>query len=327
MSILTSAFDMIGSASVSLLTGCARCGGDHGEFAICPSSVRFVGLTSLSLVTDCARCGGDHGEFAICPSSVQFAGLTSVSLLTGCARCGGDHGEFYACTGSIALMTSASVSALTRCVSCGRNHGEFDACTGYANLTFTSTMVSTVVSTVSENTLFAGRIAIEDPEIEGGLALPNEIRDQLASLEDELANLRASIDARGLSDLRMWEIAILRPLETLRWHTARKEFVEAARCLMREPEPDCSGAITHAPACLEIVSRSVSGRRKSLGSLLKHFFDELGLSDSYSVILHKRVWGTASRLGRHMEEGKSPTVKDARQVFQLTAAALEQMLA
>lgn len=91
--------------------------------------------------------------------------------------------------------------------------------------------------------------------------------------------------------------------------TARNEVHQALGDLSRRPDPDITGAVQHALAALECVARDVSGDPKStLGDILKKYPDLLPQPLASAV---EKVWGYASEYGRHLREGREPTMEEA----------------
>ena len=91
--------------------------------------------------------------------------------------------------------------------------------------------------------------------------------------------------------------------------TARNEVHQTLGDLSRRPDPDITGAVQHALAALECVARDVSGDPKStLGDILKKYPDLLPRPLASAV---EKVWGYASEYGRHLREGRDPTMEEA----------------
>lgn len=91
--------------------------------------------------------------------------------------------------------------------------------------------------------------------------------------------------------------------------TARNEVHQALSDLSRRPDPDITGAVQHALAALECVARDVSGDPKStLGDILKKY---PGLLPQPLASAVEKVWGYASEYGRHLREGREPTMEEA----------------
>jgi len=97
--------------------------------------------------------------------------------------------------------------------------------------------------------------------------------------------------------------------------TATTELHEAIRDLSRRPEPDITGAIQHAMAALECVTRDVAGDQKpTLGELIKRYPDVFPKPLDQAV---EKAWGYTSETGRHLKEGKTPTYEDAELIVGL----------
>ncbi len=107
-------------------------------------------------------------------------------------------------------------------------------------------------------------------------------------------------------------------LETAKLKTAKTEIREAIIDLSRRPQPDITGAIQHSLACLECVTREVTGDSKStLGDLMKKF---LGVIPSPLDQAVTKIWGFTSEQGRHLREGQGPEYLEAELVVEVTAA-------
>jgi hypothetical protein len=91
--------------------------------------------------------------------------------------------------------------------------------------------------------------------------------------------------------------------------TAEGELREAMRDLSRRPRPDLTGAVQHAGAALECVARDVTGSpSKTFGEILKaspNMFPK-PLDEGAA-----KFWGFVSNFGRHIQEGRVPTIDEA----------------
>jgi hypothetical protein len=100
--------------------------------------------------------------------------------------------------------------------------------------------------------------------------------------------------------------------------TARNEIHEALGDLSRRPDPDKTGAVQHALAALECIARDVSGDSKStLGDILRKHPDLLPRPLASAI---EKVWGYASEYGRHLREGREPTMEEAEFLVGLAGA-------
>jgi hypothetical protein len=108
---------------------------------------------------------------------------------------------------------------------------------------------------------------------------------------------------------------------------AASEFREAVADLSRRPKPDITGAIQHSLTGLECVVRSIVGNQKAtLGELLKKEKETLNLPAPIETILEK-AWGHASEVGRHVREGRMPTLEEAELLVAISSAAARFLLA
>ena len=94
---------------------------------------------------------------------------------------------------------------------------------------------------------------------------------------------------------------------------AANEVREAMRDISRRPEPDVTGAATHALGALEAVAREDTGKEKTLGQLVP----DLALQPPLGEVVDK-LWGFASQTARHMSEKKHIDVDEAE--FAVTVA-------
>ena len=101
------------------------------------------------------------------------------------------------------------------------------------------------------------------------------------------------------------------------------ELTTALKALSARPDPDLTGAITHASAALESVSKEVTGvKGQSLGQVVKR----LDLPQPLDQAIEK-MYGFASQHGRHVEEGRQPTFDDAQLVVHVASATVTYLLA
>ncbi len=117
-----------------------------------------------------------------------------------------------------------------------------------------------------------------------------------------------------------FEIATQRAVETLKnrgQQTAKREIEEALQDISRRPEPDVTGATTHAMAALECVAREVTGKANvTLGKLVA----DLDMTPPLDKAVHA-LWGFSSDRARHIQEGRSVKTEEAELVV-LVACAL-----
>jgi len=100
--------------------------------------------------------------------------------------------------------------------------------------------------------------------------------------------------------------------------TASKELHQAISDLSRRPAPDPTGAIQHAMASLECVARELTGDQKTtLGDIMKRHGALLPAPLDQAVV---KAWGYASENGRHIREGREPTLNEAELIVGLCAS-------
>jgi hypothetical protein len=107
-------------------------------------------------------------------------------------------------------------------------------------------------------------------------------------------------------------------LEASNLNTAKNEMSEAMTDLSRRPQPDITGAVQHSVACLECVSRELTGDKKStLGDIIKK---NPGIVPAPLDKAIEKIWGYTSEQRRHLREGQTPSFEEAELVVELTAA-------
>lgn len=100
--------------------------------------------------------------------------------------------------------------------------------------------------------------------------------------------------------------------------TAAKEIHQALADLSRRPEADVTGALQHGLAALECVMRDVCGDQKAtLGALLSRHRDRIPAPLDQAV---EKIWGFASEQGRHVREGREPSIEEAQLAVHVAAA-------
>lgn len=90
-------------------------------------------------------------------------------------------------------------------------------------------------------------------------------------------------------------------------HTAASELREAAVDLSKNP-PDLTGAVQHALAALECIAREHCGDHSTFGKLLERYPDLFPRPLDRGI---EKVWGFASEMGRHLQEGRTPKPEEA----------------
>jgi hypothetical protein len=107
-------------------------------------------------------------------------------------------------------------------------------------------------------------------------------------------------------------------LDNAKLRTARTEISEAIIDLSRRPTPDITGAIQHSLACLECVTREITGDKNlTLGDLMKKHPGVIPTPLDQAVT---KIWGYTSDKGRHLKEGQEPEYFEAELVVEVTAA-------
>lgn len=101
-------------------------------------------------------------------------------------------------------------------------------------------------------------------------------------------------------------------------NTASKELHQALGDLSRRPHPDATGAIQHAIASLECIAREITGDRKAnLGDIMKRNSYIIPEPLDQAIV---KAWGYASENGRHIREGREPSLNEAELIVGLSAS-------
>ncbi len=130
--------------------------------------------------------------------------------------------------------------------------------------------------------------------------------------------VNGQIETRGDEVFETAVEKVVLVLETAKLITAKTEINEALRDLSRRPAPDITGAIQHSLACLECVTREITGdNRSTLGELMKKFPGVIPTPLDQAVT---KIWGFTSEQGRHLREGQAPEYLEAELVVEVTAA-------
>lgn len=132
------------------------------------------------------------------------------------------------------------------------------------------------------------------------------------------------VEFRGPQPLEEELSAATEMLEGTSRPTAARELTEGRHDLSRRPEPDVTGAIQHALASLECLSRDITGDpRVTFGELIKrypHLFPK-----PLDEAMHK-LWGYASEFARHIREGRDPELPEAILIVGLAASVTSFLL-
>ncbi|MBS1572856.1 MAG: hypothetical protein JST62_10710 [Bacteroidetes bacterium] len=111
---------------------------------------------------------------------------------------------------------------------------------------------------------------------------------------------------------------VVEVLEVAKLDTAKTEIREAIIDLSRRPTPDITGAIQHSLACLECISREITGDRKlTMGKIIEKHPNIVPKPLDSAI---EKIWGFASNQGRHLQEGQAPEYLEAELVVELTSA-------
>lgn len=138
-----------------------------------------------------------------------------------------------------------------------------------------------------------------------------------------MANSYEQIQTRGDEVFESAVREVESVLEQSNLQLARNEIREAIADLSRRPDPDITGAIQHALACLECVMREYTGDSKAtLGDLMKKYPNSVPSPLDQAIT---KVWGFSSEQGRHLKEGRKPEFQEAELVVELTSAIVNYL--
>lgn len=116
----------------------------------------------------------------------------------------------------------------------------------------------------------------------------------------------------------------LEALEKENRPTAQREIHQALQDLSRRPEPDVTGAIQHAMAALECVARDATGDvRATLGEIMRKYSGLIPRPLDNAV---ERIWGFSSEQGRHLREGRNPSIEEAKLVVGLAGVLVTYLV-
>jgi hypothetical protein len=101
-------------------------------------------------------------------------------------------------------------------------------------------------------------------------------------------------------------------------YVSASEIKEAISDLSKRPMADITGAIQHSLAALECVARDVSSDPKA--TLGKIIHDNPDLFPPPLDKALEKIWGYASEMGRHLSEGKIPTLNEAELLVSISSA-------
>ncbi len=180
-----------------------------------------------------------------------------------------------------------------------------------------------IVEAISRTLASKGPVSLGEGSI-GQLRFEDEINLLMAEfgigwkLNDE------KITARGEDSYEEYLKQASQNLEQAKRPTALTELREAMQDLSRRPFADTSGAIQHAMAALECLSRDVAKDHKpTLGKLIQSHPDLFPKPVDSAV---EKLWGFASENARHGKEGNDPTREDAMLVVGISATLVNYLI-
>jgi hypothetical protein len=130
------------------------------------------------------------------------------------------------------------------------------------------------------------------------------------------------ITARGSDTFELSFATATKELDAANRETASKHLRDAMHGLSRRPEPDLTGAIFHAMAAMESISRDLTGSNRTLGEILKR---HPGLIPPPLDEAMRKVWGFASENARHGAEGRNPEREEAELIVALVSAVISYL--
>lgn len=132
------------------------------------------------------------------------------------------------------------------------------------------------------------------------------------------------IEVRGPEFFEETTRVAVQQLEQSGYARAHAELHEALQDLSRRPDPDVTGAIQHAMAALESVTREATGDSKAtLGEILKR---NPGLVPPPLDEAMNKVWGYASDHARHGREDRVPTWDEAQLTVGMAASVVSYLI-
>ena len=132
------------------------------------------------------------------------------------------------------------------------------------------------------------------------------------------------IEVRGSAAFEQTIKTAVELTQSTKQPSATHELREALNDLSRRPDPDLTGAITHAMGALECIAHHLTGDKKgTLGEWLKNHPGEIPKPLDAAA---EKLWGFASENGRHVKEGKLPLQYAEVEVVVSVAAALSVYL-
>jgi hypothetical protein len=132
------------------------------------------------------------------------------------------------------------------------------------------------------------------------------------------------IQTRGEDDYEKIVAQAKSELNKANMPTAQSEISEALNDLSRRPQPDLSGAVHHAMAGLECVSRTVTGQPKAtLGEIVAGLKNPLPKPLDEAV---KKAWGYASENARHGREERLLSRAEAHLIVGLSSSVISYLL-
>jgi hypothetical protein len=150
------------------------------------------------------------------------------------------------------------------------------------------------------------------------------ITDRKVGFREWLVNLKRQVGSPDLWDtlrndaidrLSQAERATV-ALQSAGRHTAASELREANADLARQ-SPDLTGAVQHSLAALECVARDHCGDHATFGRLLERYPNLFPKPLDKGI---EKIWGFASEMGRHLQEGRLPNKEEAELLVGMAAA-------
>ena len=151
-----------------------------------------------------------------------------------------------------------------------------------------------------------------------------ELNDCFRELGIGWKMLDGRVQARGEDDYEKIVEHAKGRLHKANMPTAQSEISEALNDLSRRPHPDLSGAVHHAMAALECVSRTVTGQPKAtLGEIIAGVRNPLPKPLDEAV---KKAWGYASENARHGSEVRFLSRAEAHLIVGLSSSVISYLI-
>jgi hypothetical protein len=157
-----------------------------------------------------------------------------------------------------------------------------------------------------------------------------EFAQQLNALFEDLGigwqMIDGQIVTRGDVDFERVVAQAVQQIDVAGLRTPKTEIEEARADLSRRPEPDITGTVQHCMAALECVARVVSNEEgTTLGRIVQRHAAQIGLHRALANAT-ENLWGYASDMARHVQEGREPSREEAELLLSMCASLITYLL-